>query len=183
MNITSIKDPFFTIKESDKEFDYQPVLTNRLDKHSDEFDQSVINQIILWKVNRYADLPNELIEKLNSIDPTDDILDVHITREIIHDLLQVKGVRLAMASTILRFRNPKVYQIIDQRVFRVLYKKQFKVSTSLSKAKVDEQVNLYIQYLSDLRKACIQLNINFEDADRVLYNADKRLNRGVKIKY
>ena len=88
-----------------------------------------------------------------------------------------------MASTILRFRNPKVYQIIDQRVFRVLYKKQFKVSTSLSKAKVDEQVNLYIQYLSDLREACIQLNINFEDADRVLYNADKRLNRGVKIKY
>ena len=74
MNITSIQDPFFTIKESDKEFDYQPVLTNRLDKHSDEFDQSVINQIILWKVNRYADLPNELIEKLNSIDPANDIL-------------------------------------------------------------------------------------------------------------
>lgn len=43
-----------------------------------------------------------------------------MAEEILRKLLMTPGIRLPMASTILRFKNPNVYQIIDQRAYRFL---------------------------------------------------------------
>jgi hypothetical protein len=41
---------------------------------------------------------------------------------------------------------------------------------------------MYFDYLHLLRGKCTELDIPFERADRVLYNADKRINEGKKLK-
>lgn len=84
-------------------------------------------------------------------------------------LLEAKGVRLAMASTYLRFRNPQVFQIIDQRVYRQVYNKDLKVPR-----KIEDQIDLYVQYLRDLRTLCVKENVAFFEADRVFYMKDKK---------
>ena len=48
-------------------FEYQEELTNRLDKYEDDFNQDIINEIVLWKINRYAKLKTETLELLNKI--------------------------------------------------------------------------------------------------------------------
>ena len=94
-------------------FKYQVELTKKLDSLNSDFNQEILNEIILWKVNRYAKFDEETINLLNKINPKDENLQMSLTGDILLSLLSKnqKGVRLAMASTILRFRNPKVYQI------------------------------------------------------------------------
>jgi len=81
-----------------------------------------------------------------------------------------------MASTILRFKNKRLYQIIDQRVYRIIYGKTLKLPRS-----VDDQITLYFEYLEKLREICKLLEIRFESSDRILYNADKRVNKCIKL--
>ena len=83
-----------------------------------------MNEIVLWKVNRYAEFDESLIELINSIDKDETKIDIDKTKQILKGLLKTNGVQLAMASTILRYRNPNIYQIIDQRVYRVIYENQ-----------------------------------------------------------
>ena len=98
-------------------------------------------------------------------------------------LLNTNGVQLAMASTILRFRNKKVYQIIDQRVYRIIYEgKELKLSSYLSQKNIEYQIELYVQYLKDLNKICTDLKIPFKESDRVLFMADKRINKKHKLR-
>lgn len=82
-----------------------------------------------------------------------------------------------MASTILRFKNPKIYQILDQRVYRFIYpKKTLKYSSNLN-----DQINLYIQYLTDLKTICIEIKIDYSISDRILYSLDKFHNKNEKL--
>lgn len=173
----------FIIEDSDYQYSYQQELTGKLDNLKSDFNQDILNEIVLWKVNRYAEFDSETIELLNSIRMEEEQLDANKTREVLNKLLRTKGVKLAMASTILRFKNPNVYQIIDQRVFRILYGKGFKVSYYPSVENIDSQIDLYLNYLNDLRNACEQLNIPFYKADRILYEADKRVNKEHRIRY
>ena len=83
-----------------------------------------------------------------------------------------------MASTILRFKNPKIYQIIDQRVYRVIYGKDMP-----RVLKVEEAIDFYLEYLTKLKKVCSKYNINFYESDRVLYVLDKEINKTIRIKY
>lgn len=182
MTVKHVQDEDFKITEEDKEFTYQDQLTGKLDQYEGEFDQDHINRIVLWKVNRYSLIPDKELELLNQVDPEAKELDEELTAKILGHLLKTKGIHLAMASTILRFRNPHIYQIIDQRVYRVLYEgKQLKTSYSKSEKKIRENIELYLDYLSDLRTVAKQLNIPFEKADRYLYNADKRLNSSISL--
>jgi hypothetical protein len=88
-----------------------------------------------------------------------------------------------MASTILRYRNPNIYQIIDQRVFRVIYKNQtLELNTYPSEKNLNFQIDLYIKYLYDLRNICVDLKIPFDKSDRILFMADKRINEKEKLK-
>ncbi|WP_372757689.1 hypothetical protein [Mariniflexile sp.] len=180
----TVFDSDFKIEENDLLFDYQKPLTEKLDSSNKEFDQNILNEIVLWKVNRYADFDKEILRLINSIDTNQDVLSREITRKVLSKLLKIKGVQIAMASTIMRFRNPNVYQIIDQRVYRVIYKdKTLNLNTTRTEKNIEYQIELYLQYLEDLRNTCEKLNIPFSESDRILYKADKRINKDIKLKY
>lgn len=102
--------------------------------------------------------------------------------EILDALMNTKGIQLPMASSILRFKNKNIYQIIDQRVYRIVHSdKRLKLTTDKSDKSRRIQIDLYLEYLKDLREVCTKLNIPFDNADRVLYMADKRINRKEKL--
>ena len=159
-------------------FKYQVELTKKLDNLNSDFNQEILNEIILWKVNRYAEFDQETISLLNKINPKGENIQMALTGDVLLKLLDKKGVRLAIASTILRFRNPKVYQIIDQRVYRFIYGEELKYSESNKSL----QINIYLDYLNKLKEVCAKFSIKFEEADRILYNMDKEYNRDLKLK-
>jgi hypothetical protein len=160
-------------------YNFQPELTKELDKIETIFDQNIINQIVLWKVNRYSAFDNETLNILNQIKKTDTVFDLNITKEILKKLLSTKGVQLAMASTILRFKNPNIYQIIDQRVFRFIYGIEMPKYFS----SIEKQIDLYINYLEKLKYVCNDKSINFIFSDRIIYDLDKHYNKDLKIRY
>jgi len=176
-NIKTINHIDFNLKEKDKPNGYQTELTRKLDSFHDDFDQKVINEIILWKVNRYVMMNKETLDNLNSINPNERVLDYSKTKIVLTSLLMLKGVRLPMASTILRFRNKYLYQIIDQRVYRIINGEILKIPKT-----IDEQITLYFKYLDKLKSSCRLLRISFENSDRILYNADRSLNKHLNLK-
>lgn len=166
-------------------YKYQTLLTKHLDgAHAMEFDQSLINEIVLWKVNRYAHLDEKLMIELNDSRLRGNVLDEEFTRSILRKLLLVDGVRLAMASTILRFRNPHIYQIFDQRAYRFAYGSAVEQSTySKGEKYLERQVDLYMDYLGKLREIAVQYRIDFETIDRFFYLKDIELNENFPINY
>ena len=177
----TIEDIDFSIVSKYDVFEFQPDLTVKLDAVAGPFNQEIINEIVLWKINRYAKLKEHSLSLLNRVSSDDKTIDVKLTKEILHSLLGERGIRLPMASTILRFKNPNIYQIIDQRVFRFINGKEYR--SSFSENKIEEEIELYLNYLSKLRVVSDKHKINFSKADRVLYNADKDLNKDIEIKY
>ena len=165
-------------------FKYQLKLTPLLDNYNQDFDQEIINQIVLWKVNRYAEIPGFILAKINKINKESDTLDINLTHEIIEELLKSEnnGFGLPMISTILRFKNPSVYQIIDQRVYRFIYGKDLHLKRACTEKERLNQIKIYIDYLADLRLKCTNVGITFTDANRILYMADKDLNKDVPLK-
>lgn len=173
----------FEITPNEKDLDistfiYQVELTKKLDNINSDFNQEILNEIVLWKVNRYAKFDEETINLLNKINRNDESLNQNLTGDILLNLLNQKGVRLAMASTILRFKNPKIYQIIDQRVYRFIYGNELKYSET----NIKSQIIIYLDYLEKLNEVCEKYQIKFEDADRILYKMDKDYNKDLKLK-
>lgn len=171
-----------TVSEIDSQienYSYQDLLTPKLDDLKGDFNQKIINEIVLWKVNRFALIEPETLELLNQIKKEDRVLNIELTRKILVQLLGYKGIRLAMASTILRFKNPNLYQIIDQRVYRFINGEELKYSLS----NIEEQINVYLEYLEKLKRDCEGKDIPFSEADRILYMMDKKHNSGKKLKY
>ena len=162
-----------------EDWKYQPDLTEKLDVTEGDFNQEIINEIVLWKVNRYASLSPYCLQLLNKIDKESLIIDRSLTKIVLFELLQQKGVRLAMASTILRFRNPNVYQIIDQRAFRFLTGKNL----DYPERDLNQQLNYYLEYLDKLSEACKEFKMDFKLSDRILYRLYKIYNVADKIKY
>ena len=159
------------------DFNFQPELTEKLDNFNLDFNQELINEIVLWKINRYVKLSSITLDLINKIDEKSNAVNPGLTGEILLNLLQTKGIRLPMASTILRFKNPNIYQIIDQRVYRMIYGIELKLRTNLN-----ENILQYLEYLTDLRKVCNDFQIPFSESDRILYEYDKQVNLD-KIKY
>ena len=164
-------------KQTFASYNYQPLLTPQLDSLNGNFDQNTINEIILWKVNRFAQLDEVTINLLNQIEKNQHTMDPSIAKPLLRNLLKTKGIRLPVASTILRFKNPSVYQIIDQRVYRLLYGKELKIPSN-----IDKQIELYFEYLAFLKSKCAQYNIDFSNSDRDLYQLDKKLNSDIKLR-
>lgn len=162
-----------------EKYNFQPKLTEELDAISTDFDQEIINQIVLWKINRYAEIDNYTFSLLNSINKEVTFLNEALTKQILGNLLSTKGIRLAMASTILRFKNPKIYQIIDQRVYRFIYGQNMPKYFS----SIESQIELYLAYLQKLKNVCQEKLINFEFLDRIIYELDKEFNKHEKINY
>jgi hypothetical protein len=173
----------FEIKETDKTYNYQSKLTMKLDNNICSFNQDVINEIVLWKVNRFVKIDDSALKLINDIDGNTGEINIEKTKEILKKLLLIKGIQLPMASTILRFRNNNIYQIIDQRVYRIIYEGQtLKLKTYPSEKNINEQIDVYLKYLLDLRNICEKFQIPFCDSDRILYTADKRINKDVSLK-
>ena len=150
-------------------------------KKSKYFNQAMINQIVLFKVNRYAEIPSNVLDILNEINPKARTINKKLSRIVLHKLLMQKGVRLAMASTILRFKNPNIYQMIDQRVYRLIYGKKLKLSSSKSEKQHNIQIDLYFDYLDKLKHLCKQNGYKFSDSDRTFFHADKKYNKDFKL--
>ncbi len=162
---------------SDK-FDYQEALTAKLDDMEGDFNENIINEIVLWKVNRAPQLQPETLALLNKIDKGTVEINEDLTRKILAQLLAAPGFDLPMASTLLRFKNPHAYQIIDQRVFRFIYPdKHLKLTASAEK-----KIALYLAYLKDLKTICQEKGLDFSKIDRTLYAADKDLNSAFPLK-
>jgi hypothetical protein len=179
--INTIDSSEFRIGVKDLEYNYQNNLTHKLDNFDSEFNQSTINEVVLWKVNRYSELSNKSLTLINSISKKSNAIDKELTFNVLKSLINESGIQLPMASTILRFRNPKIYQIIDQRVYRIIYGEPLKISPYKTESNINSQIDLYFKYLEHLCLVSKRLNIPFEKADRILYNVDKWLNKAEKL--
>ena len=162
----------------DKYSYYKPGLTDTLDDFGDgAFDELIILKIILWKVHRYAELGKDLLSELNSVR----VLEKEQREDaktVLEALLNTPGIDLPMASTLLRFRNPNVFQIIDQRAYRsVMDTDKYPLYTASS---VEKKVKVYFDYLKAIDGLCEQKGIAFFDADRILYQFDKKENGKLK---
>ena len=86
--------------------------------------RDIINEIVLWKMNRRPQVTEELIDAIFSLKEIKTPLQVltdEKTERVVEKLLQTKGMQLPMASTVLHFYYPKIFPIIDQRAYRELY--------------------------------------------------------------
>ena len=161
------------INEFLSRYRYQPVLTSKLDAiGAVAFDQKIVNEIVLWKVNRYAPLSDEAFLALNSI--------VNIrprshreAEQTLALLLKEPGVDLPMASTLLRFRNPAAFQIIDRHAYRAAFGEDYPLYSGTGAAR---KVQVYFDYLDKLFKLAEQHKVRFADLDRILYMFDKEIN-------
>ncbi len=145
-----------------KDYDYQPGLTKRLDNlvEANGFSQEIINEVVLWKVDRYADVDEVTLGKLNKLKSlsngqhkdkdAEDTLRALLERPGIN----LPSINLPMASTMLRFRNPRVFQIIDQHAYRAVYGKRYPKRLSYATTKADEKICVYFNYLDELSDLC-----------------------------
>jgi thermostable 8-oxoguanine DNA glycosylase len=167
------------LKEAKENYKYQPELTKKLDTHSGDFSETNILEIVLWKTNRYPTITNALISDINELRKN---CTEEKARKLLINLLdkKTKGFDLPMASTVLRFACPNEFQIIDQRVYRLITpeKECLKIPYNLQ-----EKIELYFDYINRLRNICKTYNIEFRTSDRVLYQADKTENNGISIKH
>ncbi len=115
---------------------------------------------------------------LNQIKKEDEILDIELTVRVLHKLLNTKGIQFAMAFKILRFKSPKIYQLIDQRVYRFINGEDIPSYFSST----EKQIELYISNLQKLRQVCIEKRIDFTHSDRIIYELDKTNNKGISLK-
>lgn len=164
---------------SNETYNYQHELTLKLDNSDKQkASQELINEIVLWKTNRYVQMEQSTLDLLNSTSINSKVLDEDFSRKLLSELLGTKGIRLAMASTILRFRNPNIYQIIDQRAYRFAGLGELKLPTNH-----EEQIILYFDYLKTLRDIANKNGFDFHNADRILYQQDKLNNKDEKINW
>ena len=155
------------------EYCYQPELTKRLDllRHK-SFSQETINEIVLWKVNRYVRIDNSALQELENLkklkagEHKDSI-------SVLPSLLEIRGIDLPMASTILRFLNPMVFQIIDRHAYRAIYGQDYPLNSTSAP---ERKTRVYFDYLDQLIYLCQNKSLDFQTIDRLLYMFDKRTN-------
>lgn len=145
--------------------------------------RDIIDSIVLWKINRQIDIGIELfiaIKNLNMV-PSSIKTNEKDIKKVVFDLLEVKGVKIAMASTILKMFYPDSFPIIDQRAYREISGEDLPDYYGASANQ--RYADLYYQYTLDCHvyNQSVCPNIKFDDIDKVLYQLD--LEKGNKVKY
>jgi hypothetical protein len=86
---------------------------------------------------------------------------------VIAALLLERGVDLPMASTFLRFRNPRVFQIIDRHAYRAISGNDYPLYPG---SKDEEKIELYLCYLDDLVDLARSKNLEFRTLARISHD-------------
>jgi len=129
------------------DYNYQNKLTKYLDNLEEyNFDQSLINEIVLWKLNRYVSLNKQILTEIDALTKLRNGQH-RKSEDVLEKLLDIHGVDLAMASTILRFRNPEVFQIIDRHAYRAIYGVKYPLYSMSSNQR---KIEAYFEYLDKL---------------------------------
>lgn len=163
------------LKEAEEEYNFQSVLTNKLDNHIGDFTETTLLEIVLWKTNRYPDLSKNIINEINDLRKN---YSEEKAKKVLLNLLNSKGFDLPMASTVLRFACPNHLQIIDQRVYRFIMPDEDFLKIPHN---IDKKIILYFDYINYLKTTCENFNIPFEKSDRLLYQLDKMENKKIPI--
>lgn len=164
------------------QFTYQPLLTDKLrNEQASRVAQEWINEVVLWKLNRYVQLNTSTLALLNDPRMKENRLDESFTRQLLFALLSTDGIRLPMASTILRFRNAAIFQIIDQRAYRFVCGKKLSSANGKSIKSKEKQIDVYFKYLEKLRTLSQEKQWPFEQLDEILYVLDKKYNVNLPI--
>lgn len=157
---------------------YQPELTAKLDALGEAlFGQAVLNEIVLWKVDCFASFDDRIIRGINAVRSLK-LGEHRQTEELLEMLLGMRGVDLPMASTILRFRNPDVFQIIDRRAYRVLFRVALR---SYRSTPVVRKIATYFSFLDKLISVASELDQKFRFMDLILYQFDKTENQNIPL--
>lgn len=159
------------------DYRYQLSLTRKLDglTAATAFDQGVVNEIVLWRLNRYSPLQPQALQALNSL--VGIAYQAHRqAAETLLLLLQQPGIDLSMASALMRFRNPQAFQVIDRRAYRALSGHHFPLFATSG---LQKKADLYFSYLDDLVAFSAARGIAFKDLDRILYVFDKEENGAI----
>lgn len=156
-----------------KSYQYQPELTKRLDKlKSRQLTQTLVNEIVLWKIDRYVAPSGKTMRSLNKLKRLK--RGEHRKAKVaIENLLSESGIGLPMASTLLRFRNPNAFQIIDRHAYRAVYGRKY---TLTKKSPLKAQMDTYFQYLDYLIVISKRKSVDYKLLDRVLYVFDRKHN-------
>jgi thermostable 8-oxoguanine DNA glycosylase len=155
------------------QYDYQPTLTEKLDNmYEMDLTQQSINEIVLWKVDRYVEASSDLLSELNTL-RTLPAGEHRRGVKVLPSLLNTRGVDLPMASTLLRFRNPRVFQIIDRHAYRAVYGNNYPLYAA---SHSDRKIDVYFDYLDKLIELCRHRGLSFQSIDRLLYIFDKKEN-------
>lgn len=155
------------------QYNYQPELTEHLDNLEDvAIDQSLINEIVLWKVNRYVRINDDIEVQISELK----LLKAgehRKSKKELSSLLELNGVDIPMASTIFRFINHEVFQIIDRHAYRAVYEKKYPLDTN---SPTERKIAVYFDYIDELIKLCESKLLAFATIDRLLYIFDKKNN-------
>lgn len=159
------------------EYDYQNELTAKLDTlKPEDLDIKTFYEIVLWKLNRFPSIQDNLLEDLKKV-ATLKPKQHRDAKPVLHKMLKSPGIALPMASTILRFLNPSAFQIIDDRVYRVVHPGKAKYPAKpqkLNERYLSTSSDIYFDYLDELHKLSSP-KLPFEQADRILYQLDIKL--------
>jgi hypothetical protein len=160
-----------------KDYKYQPELTKKLDQLTPQkLTTENMYEIVLWKLNRFPQIEQKLIDSLKALEHLGPNDHRNASKEL-RKLLSCPGVALPMASTILRFLNPKTFQIIDDRVYRIVNPGKAKYPTkplNINERYLKTCESIYFDYLDELQKLSCE-KLPFECADRILYLLDIKL--------
>ena len=165
------------INKARADYKYQKKLTEKLDNYKEEFTETTLLEIVLWKTNRYPSITPELLTAINDLRK---VYSEEKARNLLKILLhkEHKGFDLPMASTVLRFACPEHLQIIDQRVYRFITPDEERLKLPFN---IDKKINLYFIYIKNLKAVCEKYGIDFKESDRILYQLDKIHNKDFPI--
>ncbi len=169
-----------------RNYQYHPELTKKLDAMTvEDFNQELLFEIVLWKLNRYPYIQSEIFGELKEIGKVGP-KEHRKAEPVLRKLLMSPGIRLPMASTILRFLNPAAFQIIDDRAYRVLHPlKPLYPAKPANGQRLEKYLanstRVYFDYLDALHEV-VSENLPFELADRILYQLDIELGNKIGSK-
>ena len=136
--------------------------------------QKQFYDVVMWKTprpkKRYLSNSEEQIKELSK-----KVLLSHSDDERVKLLTSLKGVSIAVASSLLTMIDQKNYGIIDIRVWQLLH-----LYEEVKTKPKGQGFNLedYKTYLSILRRYAQQFNVNVRDIERIFFFHHKKIQVG-----